>query len=92
MAGYLIAIVAFVLPLAFGTTGVGRPRVVLGVGGVLALGWVVSLAASRATDTNGNAFIPLWVLAGLVCLLYAIWCGGLWVGLRLRSIRRAAPG
>ncbi len=43
-------------------------------------------------DSNGNAFIPLWLLAGLVALLYAIWCGGLWLGVRLRRIRRATPG
>ncbi len=92
MAGFLIAIVAFALPFGFGALGVGRPRVVLSVGGVLAVGWVISLAANRATDTNGEAFIPLWFLGGLVCLLYAIWCGGLWLGLRLRRIRRAAAG
>lgn len=92
MAGYLIAAVAFALPLALGAVGVGRPRIVLGVGGVLAVGWVISLAQSRATDSNGNAFIPLWLLAGLVALLYAIWCGGLWLGVRLRRMRRATPG
>jgi hypothetical protein len=35
---------------------------------------------------------PLWLGAGLVLLLYAIWCGGLWLGVRLRRIRRATPG
>jgi type VI protein secretion system component VasK len=87
MAGYLIAAVAFALPLAFGVTGLGRPRLVLGVGAVLALGWLASLAAVRAEDARGEAVIPLWLLAGLVVLLYAIWCGGLWLGLRLRRLR-----
>ena len=92
MAGFLIAVVAFALPFALASIGVGRPRVVLGVGGLLAVGWVISLAENRATDAKGNAFIPLWFLAGLVILLYAIWCGGLWLGLRLRRIRRAPRG
>ena len=92
MAGYLIAVVTLVLALALGVTGLGRPRVVLGVGGFLAVGWTISLAESRTTDAKGNAFIPLWFLAGLVVLLYAIWCGGLWLGLRLRRMRHATPG
>jgi hypothetical protein len=92
MAGFLIAVVAFALPFSFGAVGVGRPRVVLTVGGILAVGWVVSLAVNRAPDANGSAFIPMWVLAGLVCLLYTIWCGGLWLGLRFRRILRATPG
>jgi len=92
MAGYLIAVVAFALPFAFGVVGLGRPRIVLSVGGALAVGWVVSVAASRAPQANGDDFVPLWFLAGLVLLLYAIWCGGLWLGLRLRRIRRVTPG
>ena len=92
MAGYLIAVVAFALPCALGLTGFGRSRIVLGVGGVLAVGWVISLAQNRAPDSNGNPVIPLWFLAGLVVLLYAIWCGGLWLGLRLRRMRRVTPG
>jgi type VI protein secretion system component VasK len=87
MAGYLIAVVAFALPLAFGATGLGRPRMVLGVGALLAFGWLLSLAATRAEDGRGEAVIPLWLLGGLVVLLYAIWCGGLWLGLRLRRLR-----
>jgi type VI protein secretion system component VasK len=87
MAGYLIAVVAFALPLAFGATGLGRPRMVLGVGAVLAFGWLISLAADRAEDARGEAVIPLWLLGGLVVLLYAIWCGGFWLGLRLRRLR-----
>jgi hypothetical protein len=87
MAGYLIAAVAFALPLAFGATGLGRARMVIGVGAVLALGWLVSLAAVRAEDARGEAVIPLWLLGGLVVLLYAIWCGGFWLGTRLRRLR-----
>ena len=92
MAGYVIAAVTFALSFALGAIGLGRPRVVLGVGVLLAVGWTISLAESRTTDAKGNAFIPLWFLAGLVVLLYAIWCGGLWLGLRLRRMRHAAPG
>ena len=92
MAGFLIATIAVLVPFVLATTGVGRPRVVLGVGGVIAVGWVISLAANRTTDAKGNALIPLWFLLGLVVLLYAIWCGGLWLGVRLRGIRHATPG
>jgi hypothetical protein len=91
MAGYLIAAVAFALPLAFAVTGLGRPRIVLAVGAVLALGWLVSLAAVQAEDSRGEAVIPLWLLGGLVALLYAIWCGGFWLGLRLRRMRAREP-
>ena len=87
MAGYLIAVIAFVVPFLFGMTGLGRPRVVLVTGSVLAIGWIVSLAAARATDAHGRALVPVWFLAGLVLLLYAIWCGGLWLGQRLRRAR-----
>ena len=87
MAGYVIAVLAFALPFVFGITGVGRARTVLGVGIVLAFGWVVSLAANRATDAGGSPVVPLWFLAGLVVLLYLLWCGGLWLGLRLRRQR-----
>ena len=87
MAGYLIAVVAFVLPLGFGATGLGRPRLVLGVGAVLSGGWIVSLAAGRARDARGHELVPVWFLGGLVVLLYVIWCGGLWLGLRLRRAR-----
>jgi hypothetical protein len=89
MAGFLIAIVACMLPFLLGTFGLGRPRVVIGVGGVLALGWIVSLAAKPPTETNA---VPLWVVAGMVALLYAIWCGGFWLGRRVRRIRNATPG
>jgi hypothetical protein len=87
MAGYLIAVVAFLVPLAFGATGLGRPRVVLSVGAVLGLGWVAALVAGRAQDSRGHGLVPVWFLAGLVVLLYVIWCGGLWLGSRLRRAR-----
>jgi hypothetical protein len=92
MAGYLIAVVAFALPCALGAMRLGRPRMVLIVGGVAAVGWVISLSAHRTPDANGDDAVPLWFLTGLVLLLYAIWCGGLWLGLRLRRMRRATPG
>jgi hypothetical protein len=87
MAGYLIAVVAFLVPLSFGATGLGRPRIVLSVGAMLGAGWIVALAAGRAEDSHGHGLVPLWFLAGLVVLLYVIWCGGLWVGTRLRRAR-----
>jgi hypothetical protein len=89
MAGFLIAVTACLLPFALGILGLGRTRVVLGVGGVLAVGWIFALAAQRPESEHP---IPLWLVAGLVLLLYAIWCGGLWLGLRFRRIRRATPG
>jgi hypothetical protein len=90
VAGYLIAVVAFGLPFVFATAGLVRPRLLLGVGGVLGIGWVAALAAGRAQDGRGHQIIPLWFLAGLVILLYLIWCGGLWLGLRLRKARALA--
>jgi cytochrome c oxidase assembly factor CtaG len=94
MAGYLIAAIAFAVPFLFGLTGVARPMLVLAVGSFVAVGWVLALAAGRANDSTGRPLVPLWFLAGLVLLLYAIWCGGLWLGLRLRRRRIAggAPG
>jgi hypothetical protein len=91
MAGYAIAAVAALLPLALGALRLGRPRVVLGVGGVIAFGWLIALAMQPPSDTPA---IPGWFLAGMVILLYAIWCGGLWLGVRLRKarIQRRAPG
>jgi hypothetical protein len=89
MAGFLIAVVAGALPFVLGTFGLGRARVVLVVGGIVAFGWVIALAADKPTEPRA---VPLWFVAGLVALLYAIWCGGLWLGLRFRRIRRATPG
>ena len=87
MAGYLIASAAFALPLLFGASGLGRPRLVLPAGMILALGSFVVLTTGQVQDGQGHKLVPLWFLAGLVALLYAIWCGGLWVGLRLRRTR-----
>jgi hypothetical protein len=89
MAGFFIAVIACVLPFLFGILGLGRTRVVLVVGGVLAVGWIFALAAQRPETQDP---IPLWLVTGLVLLLYAIWCGGLFLGLRFRRIRRATPG
>lgn len=87
MAGYLIAVIAFGFALVFGTIRAVRPQVVLAVGGIFAFGWAVALAAGRAQDAQGHEVLPLWFVAGLVALLYAIWCGGLWLGLRIRRAR-----
>jgi hypothetical protein len=87
MAGYLIASTAFAVAFLLGATGLGRPRIVLAVGGVLALGWLAALAAREAQDARAHEALPVWLLAGLVGLLYVIWCGGLWLGLRLRRVR-----
>jgi hypothetical protein len=87
VAGYLIAVVTFALAFLFGTIRLVRPRLVLAVGAILALGWTVTLAAATGEDEAGNEVVPLWFVAGLVVLLYAIWCGGLWLGLRVRRVR-----
>jgi hypothetical protein len=89
MAGFSIAALAALLPFVLGRFGLGRPLVVATVGAVLAVGWLVALAAKPASDSNP---VPLWYVSGLVALLYAIWCGGLWLGARLRRLRRATPG
>jgi len=89
MAGFVIAVVAGVLPFVIGTFGLGRPRVVLGIGGVIAFGWVIALAAQRPPTPRP---VPLWFVVGLVALLYAIWCCGLWLGVRYRRMRQATPG
>jgi hypothetical protein len=87
VAGYLIAVIAFALPLVVGATGLGRPRVVIGLGFVVACGWSISLVAGRAEDGQGHHIVPVWFLASLVAILYVLWCGGLWVGVRLRNAR-----
>lgn len=87
MAGYLIAVIALALPLAFGATGTGRPRLVIGLGAVLACISTLALIAGRARDGRGNHLVPVWFLAGLVALLYILWCAGLWLGMRLRKVR-----
>jgi hypothetical protein len=93
MAGFVIAVVAGVIPLAFGMSGLGRPRVILLVGGLLGVGWIATTAAAEAAHPPDYPETPpLWFFAGLVVLLYAIWCGGLWLGVRLRRMRHATPG
>ena len=89
MAGFVIAIAACLLPFALATLGLGRLRILV-IGAVLALAWVAATAAARPSDANAGA--PMWFLVGLVLILYAIWCGGLWLGARLRRVRRAPPG
>jgi hypothetical protein len=54
---------------------------------VLGVGWIVALVAGRAEDSRGHGLVPVWFLAGLVVLLYVIWCGGLWLGTRVRRAR-----
>ena len=88
MAGFVIAIVACLLPFALGLFGLGRARIMI-AGGVLAFAWIVALAARRTNATNE---VPLWYVGGMIALLYVIWCGGLWLGARLRRIRQATPG
>lgn len=87
MAGYLIAVVAFALAFVLGATGAGRSRMVFGAGAVLAVGWFAALAVGQPQNDGGRAILPLWLVAGLAGLLYVIWCGGLWLGLRLRKAR-----
>ncbi|MDX6412361.1 MAG: hypothetical protein QOE91_1877 [Gaiellaceae bacterium] len=87
MAGYLIAVIAFALPLSIGATGLARSRVVIGLGALVACGWAVALVTGRAQDAQGHHIVPVWFLASLVAILYVLWCGGLWLGLRLRNAR-----
>jgi hypothetical protein len=87
VAGFLIAAAAFALPLAFGVGGLGRPRLVLTAGVIPAFGAVVALTTSQVRGGPSHTLVPVWFLAGLAALLYAIWCGGLWLGLRLRRTR-----
>jgi hypothetical protein len=88
MAGFLIATIAGLVPFLFGRY-LGRPLTVVAVGGLLAFGWLAALAVKPATNP---VEVPLWYVGGMVLLLYAIWCVGLWLGLRLRRIRRATAG
>ena len=88
MAGFLIASVCGLLPFCIGRFGLGRTGIVVAVGGVLALGWLFALAAKPGEAGE----VPLWYVGGMVILLYGIWCGGLWLGVRLRRMRRAIPG
>jgi hypothetical protein len=87
MAGYLIAVITFALAFVFGTIRAVRPGLVLGVGGALALAWGAVLAMAASEGPDAREAVPLWFAFGLMALLYAIWCGGLWLGLRLRRAR-----
>jgi hypothetical protein len=89
VAGFVIASLGAFVPFVVGRFGLGRPRVVVAIGALLACAWVVDLAAQPST---ARSHVPLWFLAGLVALLYAIWCGGLWLGLRFRRLRRRSSG
>jgi hypothetical protein len=89
MAGFVIAMAACLLPFGLGLLGLGRARIAI-IGGVLALVCIVGSAAMRPTDSS--EYPPLWFTVGLILLLYAIWCGGLWLGVRLRRMRQATPG
>ena len=89
MAGFVIAAVAGVAPFALGRFGLGRPFVIGAVGGVVGFGWLVTLAAKPPGETSG---LPLWYLCGMVALLFAIWCAGLWLGVRMRRMRHVKPG
>jgi hypothetical protein len=84
----VIAVLAALLPFALGALGLGRVRVMI-VGGALGLAWLLALASKRPSDTNE---VPFWYVGGMVILLYAIWCGGLWLGAHLRRMRQATPG
>jgi hypothetical protein len=88
MAGFVIAVLAALLPFGLGALGLGRVRVMI-VGGALGFAWLVALAAKRSSDTNE---VPFWYVGGMVILLYAIWCGGLWLGAHFRRMRQATPG
>jgi hypothetical protein len=83
MAGFVIAVVACLLPLVLGAFGLGRTRIAV-IGGVLGFAWIVSLAIAHSSAGEQP---PLWFGIGLVLLLYGIWCGGLWLGARLRRLR-----
>jgi hypothetical protein len=89
MAGFAIAIAACLLPFALAAFGLGRLRLLI-IGAVLGLAWIAATAAARPADTSTSP--PMWFAIGLVLLLYAIWCGGLWLGARLRRVRRTTPG
>jgi hypothetical protein len=87
MVGFLIAVVAAVLPFLLGMFGLGRVRIMI-IGGVMAFGWIAAMAAAEAAHPpNYPETPPLWFFVGLVLLLYAIWCGGSWLGVRLRRVR-----
>jgi hypothetical protein len=87
MAGFVIAVTAFLIPFALALSRLTRPRRLLVLGAVLGMASLAALAASRAQGADGHELVPLWFLAGLVLLLYTIWCGGVLLGARLRRAR-----
>jgi len=87
VVGYLIAVIAFLIPFGVIVTRIGRPVSTLAVGALLAVGWFVTLALGEGNKVAGKDIAPLWFLAGLVLFLYAIWCGGVLLGVRLRRVR-----
>ena len=87
MAGYLIALTAFLVPFGLSVTRLGRPVTILGAGGILAAAWIAAAAAGRTNHVEGNEVAPVWFVAGLAGFLYAIWCAGVLLGIRLRRLR-----
>jgi hypothetical protein len=87
VAGYLIAVIAFLVPFVLSATRIGRPVTTLVVGGTLAAGWLIALVTGETNKVAGRHIAPLWFLAGLVLFLYAIWCGGVLLGVRIRRLR-----
>jgi hypothetical protein len=87
VAGYLIALTAFLIPFGLSLVPWGRPVKLVVIGGLLAVGSVVAVAARRMNEVKGNDVVPIWFVIGLIALLYAIWCGGALLGVRLRRMR-----
>ena len=87
MAGYVIALTAFLIPFGLSLARWGRPVKLIVIGGFLGAGSMVAVAAGRTNEVEGTDVVPLWFVIGLIGLLYAIWCGGALLGIRLRRMR-----
>jgi type VI protein secretion system component VasK len=87
VVGYVIAVIAFLIPFGVIVTRIGRPVSTLAVGALLAVGWLVALTLGEGNKVGGKDIAPLWFLVGLVLFLYAIWCGGVLLAVRLRRLR-----
>jgi hypothetical protein len=87
VAGYLIAVIAFLVPFGLSFTRLGRPMTIVVVGGILAAAWVAAAAAGETNRVEGNEVAPMWFVTGLAVFLFAIWCAGLVMGIRLRRLR-----
>jgi hypothetical protein len=87
VTGYLIAVTAFLIPFGLSLARWGRPLKLIVIGGCLAAGSIVALAARRPTAADADDVVPVWLVVGLIGLLYAIWCGGALLGFRLRRMR-----